>query len=81
MVATEARKNASKVIWKSLPSIFRQNIEDAVNAGKLKCEIVFKEDHVGKFNDSIEFFHLLKELGYIPLMNKIYDKYVITIMW
>lgn len=81
MVATEARKIASEQIWNSLPSIFRQRIEDAANAGELKCEIVFKEDHVGKFNDSIEYFHLLKELGYIPIMNKVYDKYVITIMW
>lgn len=81
MLATEARKNASEKIWKSLPSIFRERIEDAVNAGELKCEIVFKEEHVGKFNDSIRYFHLLKELGYIPMMNKVYDKYVITIMW
>ena len=81
MVAIEARKNACEKIWKSLPIIFRNRIEDAVNAGELKCEIIFKEDHVGKFNDSIEYFHLLKELGYIPMMNKVYDKYVITIMW
>lgn len=81
MVATEARKIASEQIWNSLPRIIRQNIEDAVNAGELKCEIVFKEEHVGKFNDSIEYFYLLKELGYTPLMNKVYDKYVITIMW
>ena len=81
MVATEARKIASEKIWKNLPSIFRQRIEDAVNAGELKCVIVFKEEHVGKFNDSIEYFELLKELGYIPVMNKVYDKYVITIMW
>lgn len=81
MLATEARKNASEKIWKSLPSIFRERIEEAVNAGELKCEIVFKEEHVGKFNDCIWYFHLLKELGYIPMSNKIYDKYVITIMW
>lgn len=81
MVAIEARKLASEKIWNSLPSIIRQRIEDAVNEGNLKCEIVFKEDHVGQFNDAIEYFHRLKELGYIPLMNKIYDKYVITIMW
>ena len=81
MLASEARKNASEKIWNSLPIIFRNRIEDAVNAGELKCEIIFKEDHVGKFNDSIEYFHLLKELGYIPMMNKVYDKYVITIMW
>lgn len=81
MVANEARKIACKKIWDSLPRVLRDNIEDAVNEGNLKCEIVFKEDHVGKFNDSIEYFHLLKELGYIPMMNKVYDKYVITIMW
>ena len=81
MVANEARKIASEKIWNSLPRIFRDNIEDAVNEGELKCEIIFKEEHVGKFNDCIEYFHLLKELGYIPLCNKVYDKYVITIMW
>ena len=81
MVATEARKIASEKIWNSLPRVFRQKIEDAVNDGELKCEIIFKEEHVGKFNDSIEYFHLLKELGYTPIMNKVYDKYVITIMW
>ena len=81
MVAIEARKNACEKIWNSLPSIIRHNIEDAVDEGKLKCEIIFKEDHVGKFNDAIEYFNLLKELGYIPMMNKVYDKYVITIMW
>ncbi len=81
MLATEARKNASEIIWNSLPSIFRNSIEDAVNMGKLKCEIIFKEEHVGKFNDAIWYFSLLKELGYIPIENKVYDKYVITIMW
>lgn len=81
MVASEARKNASERIWNSLPGIIRHNIEDAVNSGELKCEIIFKEDFVGQFNECIEYFHLLKELGYIPMMNKIYDKYVITIMW
>lgn len=81
MVATEARKNASEIIWKSLPGIIRNNIEEAVNDGKLKCEIIFKEDFVGQFNECTEYFHLLEKLGYIPMMNKIYDKYVITIMW
>jgi hypothetical protein len=81
MVASEARKIASEKIWNSLPRVFRQKIEDAVNEGKLKCEIIFNEDHVGKFNDSIEYFLRLKELGYTPMMNKVYDKYVITIMW
>lgn len=81
MIASEARKLSSEKIWNWLPSVFRHNIEDAVNEGKFKCEIIFNEDHVGKFNDSIEYFHLLKELGYTPMMNKIYDKYVITIMW
>ena len=81
MVATEARKIASEKIWNSIPRVFRQKIEDAVNCGELKCEIIFKEENVGKFNDAIWYFHLLKELGYIPMMNKVYDKYIITIMW
>ena len=81
MVATEARKIASEKIWNSLPHIIRQNIEDAVNMGELKCEIIFNEDFVGQFNECIDYFRLLKELGYIPMMNKVYDKYVITIMW
>lgn len=81
MVATEARKIASEEIWNSLPSVIRNSIEDAVNMGEFKCKIVFNEDHVGKFNDAIWYFHLLKELGYIPMENKVYDKYIITIMW
>lgn len=81
MVATEARKIASEKIWNSLPRVFRERIEGAVNMGELKCEIIFNEDHVGQFNDAIEYFKHLKELGYTPLMNKIYDKFVITIMW
>ena len=81
MVATEARKIASEQIWNSLPRIIRQNIENAVNSGELKCEMIFKEDFVGQFNECAEYFHLLKELGYTPMMNKVYDKYVITIMW
>lgn len=81
MLANEARKNASEIIWNSLPSIIRHNIEDAVNEGKLKCEIAFNEDHVDEFNDYIKYFSLLEELGYIPMMNNVYDKYVITIIW
>ena len=81
MLANEARKTASEKIWNSLPGIIRHNIKNAVNKGKLKCEIVFNEDNVNKFNNSIEYFHLLEELGYIPMKNKVYDKYVITIMW
>ena len=81
MLANEARKTASEKIWNSLPDVIRHNIEDAVNEGKLKCKIIFNEDNVGKFNDSIEYFHDLKELGYTPMMNKVYDKFVITIMW
>jgi hypothetical protein len=81
MLANEARKTASKIIWSSLPSTIRHSIEDAVNEGKLKCEIVFDEDNVDKFNNSTKYFHLLEELGYTPMMNKVYDKYVITILW
>lgn len=81
MLASEARKNASERIWNSLPGIIRHNIEDAVDDGALKCEIIFKEDFVGQFNECTEYFHLLKELGYTPMMNKVYDKYVITILW
>ena len=81
MLANEARKNASEQIWTSLPSIIRHNIEDAVNEGKLKCDIVFNEDHVDEFNDYIKYFSLLEELGYITMNNKVYDKYVITIIW
>ena len=53
MLATEARKNASEVIWDSLPSIIRYNIEDAINNGKLKCEIRFDDDKMDmdKFNE------------------------------
>jgi hypothetical protein len=81
MLASEARKNAIENFWNSLPSVIRSKIEDAVNKGKFKCEISFNEDNVGKFNDSIEYFRDLRELGYTPMMNKVYDKYVITIMW
>ena len=74
MVATEARKTACEKIWNSLPSILRHNIEDAVNEGELKCEIIFNEDHVDKFNDAKEYFQRLETLGYIPMMNKVYDE-------
>ena len=81
MVANEARKQACEKIWKSLPRVFRDKIEEAVSVGELKCEIIFNEDHVGKFNECTYYFRLLKELGYTPMSNKVYDKYVITIMW
>ena len=63
MLATEARKNASELIWTSLPSIIRHIIEDAVNEGKLKCEIVFNEDHVDEFNDYLSFDKLRQEVS------------------
>lgn len=81
MLATEARKKANEIIWNSLPSIIRHNIENAANEGKLKCEIISNEDNVDKFNELTEYFHFLEGLGYIPMMNKVYDKYVITILW
>jgi hypothetical protein len=81
MLANEARKNASEKIWNSLPSILRYNIEDAVNEGKLNCEIIFNEDNIHKFNECTEYFHNLKELGYQTAMHKDHGKYVITIIW
>jgi hypothetical protein len=53
MLATEARKNASEIIWNLLPSIIRHNIEDAISEGKLKCEIIFNKDNVDKFIDNL----------------------------
>jgi hypothetical protein len=85
MLANEARKNASEVIWNSLPSIIRHNIEDAVNEGKLNCEIIFPKDNVDKFNECTEYFQNLKDLGYDVAMHKPYSDcvmyYVITIIW
>lgn len=85
MLANEARKNASEVIWNSLPSIIRHNIEDAVNEGKLNCEIIFSEDNIDKFSKCTEYFQNLKELGYDTSMHKTYSDcamyHVITIMW
>lgn len=49
MLATEARKNASEIIWNSLPDTIRHNIEDAVNEGKLNCQIIFNEDNIDKY--------------------------------
>ena len=83
MVATEARKIASEKIWNSLPSILRYNIEDAINEGKLNCEIVFNDDKMDKanFDDCIGYFNNLNNLGYETAMHKELGKYVITIMW
>lgn len=83
MLANEARKNASEIIWKSLPSILRHNIEEAVNEGKLNCEITFNDDKMDKanFDDCIRYFNNLNELGYKTAMYKELGKYVIMIMW
>lgn len=87
MLANEARKNASEIIWNSLPDIIRHNIENAVNEGKLNCQIIFNEDNIDKFNKCTEYFNNLKELGYDTAMHKEYDvhtaqkEYVITILW
>lgn len=83
MLANEARKNASEIMWNSLPSIIRHNIEDAVNEGRLNCEIIFNDDKMDKdnFDDCISYFNNLNELGYKTIMYKDYGKYVIMIMW
>lgn len=83
MLANEARKNASEIIWNSLPSIIRHNIEDAVNEGKLNCEIIFNDDKMDKdnFDDCIRYFNNLNELDYKTAMYKEYGKYVIVITW
>jgi hypothetical protein len=84
MLATEARKNASEIIWDSLPHTIRYNIEDAVNEGRLMCEITFSKVNpieADEFNKCIEYFQDLNELGYRAAMHKTSDHYVITIMW
>lgn len=83
MLANEARKNACEKIWNLLPIIIRHNIEDAVDEGKLNCEIIFNDDKMDKdnFDDCIRYFHNLNELGYETAMYKEYGKYVIMIMW
>ena len=83
MVASEARKNASEKIWNLLPGILRYNIEDAVNKGKLNCEITFNNDKMDKanFDDCIGYFNNLNELGYKTAMYKELGKYVIMITW
>lgn len=81
MLANEARKNASEIIWDSLPSIIRHNIEGAVNIGELNCQIIFNEDNMDKFNECIKYFYKLNELGYQTAMHKEYGKHIITIIW
>ena len=83
MLANEARKNASEKIWNSLPSIIRYNIEDAVNEGRLNCEITFNDDKMDKnnFDDCISYFNNLNELGYKTAMYRELGKYVIMITW
>lgn len=81
MLATEARKNASEIIWDSLPYAIRYYIENAVNEGQLMCEIIFTADKVDEFNKCIKYFENLNELGYRAAMHKTSDHYVITIMW
>ena len=83
MLANEARKTASEKIWNSLPSILRYNIEDAVNDGRLNCEITFNDDKMDKnnFDDCISYFNNLNELGYKTAMYRELGKYVILITW
>ena len=83
MLANEARKTASEKIWNSLPSILRYNIEDAVNEGRLNCEITFNDDKMDKcnFDDCISYFNNLNELGYKTAMYRELGKYVILITW
>jgi hypothetical protein len=84
MLATEARKTASEIIWDSLPYTIRYNIEDAVNEGQLMCEILFSKFNpieADEFNKCIKHFENLNELGYRAAMHKTSDHYVITIMW
>ena len=83
MLANEARKNASEIMWNSLPSIIRHNIEDAVNEGRLNCEITFNDDKMDKdnFDDCIRYFNNLNELGYKTSMYRELGKYVIMITW
>ena len=83
MVSTEARKIASEKIWNSLPSIIRYNIEDAVNEGRLNCEITFNDDKMDKYNfdDCVGHFNNLNELGYKTAMYRELGKYVILITW
>lgn len=83
MLANEARKTASEKIWNSLPRILRHNIEDAVDEGRLNCEITFNDDKMDKdnFDDCISYFNNLKELGYQTAMYRELGKYVILITW
>lgn len=83
MVANEARKIASEKIWNSLPRIIRYNIEDAINEGRLNCEITFNDDKLDKanFDDCIGYFNNLNELGYKTAMYRELGKYVIMITW
>ena len=83
MLANEARKNASEIIWNSLPNIIRHNIENAVNEGKLNCEITFNDDKMDKanFDDCIRYVNNLNELGYKTAMYRELGKYVILITW
>lgn len=84
MLATEARKTASEIIWDSLPYTIKYNIEDAVNEGQLMCEIIFSKVNpleADEFNKCIKYFENLNELGYRTAKRKTLDNYVITIMW
>ena len=83
MLANEARKTASEIIWKSLPYIIRHGIEEAVNEGRLNCEITFNDDKIDKanFDDCIKYFNNLNELGYKTAMYRELGKYVILITW
>lgn len=83
MLANEARKTACEKIWNSLPSILRHNIEDAVDEGRLNCEITFNDDKIDKanFDDCIGYFNNLNELGYKTAMYRELGKYVILITW
>lgn len=82
MLANEARRIASKVIWERLPNIIRYAIEDAVEEGKLDCELRFPGE-TADFKNCVKYFNDLNKLGYKTDMCEDWKngKYVIRITW
>ena len=84
MLAIEARKIASEVVYNSLPDKIRLAIENAVIEGKFNCEICLE---VIDYNTLKELermkgcFQQLIELGYNPSYYNGSECYVITIFW
>ena len=84
MLAIEARKIASEIVYNSLPDKIRFAIENAVIEGKFNCEIrheVIDYKTLKELEKMEGCFQQLIELGYSPSYYNGSECHVITIFW